>query len=126
VVCRGREVAQVEVAGGLGAYPAHVGGVDEQLVLGGQARHRVLAAVGDDPQGHLAEVKAEVVGEDLLADVLVADQVDIVAVVGEHLGEHARVTLPATHRLQEPVVDGNLQRAGMLLGIRPGQPRATT
>jgi hypothetical protein len=29
------------------------------------------------------------VGEDVLADVLVADQVDLVAVLGEDLGEHA-------------------------------------
>ena len=111
VVEGGREVAEVQVAGGLGLDPAHVGGVDEQLVLGRQAGHLRFAPVGDDPQVDLAEVEAEVVGQDLLADVLVADQVDLVALVGQDLGEHAAVALSPTHRLQEPVVDRHLQNA---------------
>ena len=111
VVEGGREVAEVQVAGGLGLDPAHVGGVDEQLVLGGQAGDLRLAPLGDDAEVHLAQVEAEVVGQDLLADVPVADQVDLVAVVGQDLGEHAGVALSSTHRLQEPVVDRHLQNA---------------
>jgi hypothetical protein len=111
VVEGGREVAEVQVAGRLSLDPAHVGGVDEQLVLGRQAGHLGLSPVGDDPEVDLAQVEAEVVGEDLLADIGVADHVDLMAVVGQDLGEHAAVALPPTHRLQEPVVDRHLQDA---------------
>jgi hypothetical protein len=52
-----------------------------------------------------------VVGQEVLADVRVADQVDLVAVVGQDLGEHAAVAFSPTHRLQEPVVDRYLQDA---------------
>jgi hypothetical protein len=109
VVERCREVADVQVAGGLGLDPAHVGGVDEQLVLGRDAPDLRFAPVGHDPQVDLAEVEAEMVGQDLLADVVVADQVDLVALFGQDLGQHARVALSSTHRLQEPVVDRHLQ-----------------
>jgi hypothetical protein len=109
VVEGGREVAEVEVAGGLGLDPAHVGGVDEQLVGGRQPGHLGLALVGHDPEVDLAQVEAEMVGQEVLADVRVADQVDLVTVVGQDLGEHAAVALSPTHRLQEPVVDRHLQ-----------------